>query len=499
MAEPGEDELANHRRHLGRGFNWLGGATIVAKITDFSTIVVVLLFLTKTQLGIGSLVISLGMVVEAFDGVGTGDALVQAGTIEKRQLHSLFWFIMAAAFAVGAATIAAAPLFGWVYGMAGLSGYFLAVAAKQPLVGAAVIPLALLNRELRYERIALINVGATLGAALVRLGLALAGGGAWALVGGYFASGPFILAGALWARPFRPGLGFDFGAIRPLVRFGMRSATANILEQIFKNIDYLLVGWFYGAPALAVYRVAFDVAMEPAMAVGTLVNRTALPVFARVAAVPAHLRAALLWALQRLVTLVAPFMAGLFLIAQPLSGLLHDAHGRSYAAAAVPLQILAAAATLRVTSQLLTPVLMSSGQPGRAAQLSAVTLALLGSFILAAGLLVSGEAGLVAVSAAWAVVYPLLLAWGVAYLRRRWQLRPLALLTPFLEPGLAVLFMGILVEGLGRFRWAQAPLPHIALVLVTTGLAYAGLFWRARRKGQPGATAAPPVPANGMN
>ena len=495
MPERSEDELETHRRDLGRGFNWLGGATIVAKITDFSTIIVVLLFLTKTQLGIGSLVISIGMVVEAFDGLGTGDALVQAPSIEVRQLGSLFWFILAAAVAVAGVTVVAAPVFGWIYGMAGLSAYFLLVAAKQPLVGAAVIPLALLNRELRYERIALINVGATFGAALIRLGLALAGGGAWALVGGYFASGPFILAGALWAQPFRPSWGFDLAAIKPLVQFGTRSAAANIFEQTFKNIDYLLVGWFYGATPLAVYRVAFDVAMEPAMAVGTLVNRTALPVFARVAAVPAHLRAALLWALQRLVTLVAPFMAALFLIARPLTGLLHDSQGHSYAAAALPLQILATAAILRVTSQLLAPLLMSSGQPGTAAKLSAATLALLGSFILAAGLLVDGPLGLVAVSSAWAAVYPLLLGWGVFYLRRRWQLRPLALLGPFLAPGLAVLFMGMLVEGFGLFRWAHAPLPRIALVLAATALAYAGLFWRAKGKPQPSAAGMTPAAA----
>jgi O-antigen/teichoic acid export membrane protein len=484
MVARGEDDVEGHRRQLGRGFNWLGGATIVAKILDFATIVLVLLLVTKDQLGIGSLVVSIGMVVEAFDGLGTGDALVQTRTIEPRQLRSLFWFILAAAFAVALVTIAAGPVFGAIYGMAGMPLYFCALAAKQPFVGAAVIPLALLNRDLRYERIALVNVGATFGAALVRLGLAVAGGGAWAIVGGYVASGPFILAGALWARPFRPGWGFDFAAIKPLVQFGTRSAAANIFEQMFKNIDYLLVGWFYGAPALAVYRVAFDLVMEPAMAVGTLVNRTALPVFARVAAVPAHLREALLWALQRLTTLVAPVTAGLFLMARPLMGMLHDSQGHSYAAAALPLQILATAAILRVTSQLLTPILLSSGQPGTAAKLSAVTLALLGSFILAACLLVHGRAGLVAVSCAWVAIYPLLLGWGAVYLYRRWALQPQALLAPFLAPGFAVLFMAALVAGLGLSSWFQAPLPRIALVLAATGLAYAGLFWCATAKPQ---------------
>ncbi|MDE2318518.1 MAG: oligosaccharide flippase family protein [Rhodospirillales bacterium] len=465
----------DHKRHLGRGFNWLGGAAIIAKVTDFATIIAVLTYLTKTQMGIGALVLSIGMVVEAFDGLGTSEALVQAKKASERQLQSLFWFIMGAAVVVGGIAVALSPAMGWVYGMAGMPLYFLALAAKQPLVGAAVIPLALLNRELKYEKIAAINVSATFGAAMVRLAIAMLGGGTWALVGGYFASGVFILAGALWARPFRPGWHFSFPEIKPLVSFGLRSASANIFEQIFKNIDYLLVGWFYGAASLAVYRVAFDVVMEPAMAVGTIVNRTALPVFAKVAAAPAQLREALLWALRRLAVLVAPCMAGLGVMAVPLMGMLHDSQGHSYAAAALPLQILAGAAVLRIASQLITPLLMGTGQPGKAARLSFVTLTMLGGFILLAGLTVHGKMGLVAVAAAWLAIYPFLLSWSVGYLKRAWGVAPLMLLRPFAAPVLAVALMvaftlGARVLPFGSEAWAR-----IAAAAVATGLAYAGL------------------------
>lgn len=478
----------DHKRHLGRGFNWLGGAAIIAKVTDFVTIIAVLLYLTKVQVGIGSLVLSIGMVVEAFDGLGTSEALVQAKDTSERQLQSLFWFIMAAALLVGGVAVALSPAVGWIYGMAGIPLYFLALAAKQPLVGAAVIPLALLNRELKYEKIATVNVGATFGAAMVRLAIAVLGGGTWALVGGYFASGVFILAGALWARPFKPGWHFSFPEIKPLVSFGLRSASANIFEQIFKNIDYLLVGWFYGAASLAVYRVAFDVAMEPAMAVGTIINRTALPVFAKVAAAPGQLRDALFWALQRLATLVAPLMAGLGLMAVPLMGLLHDSQGHSYAAAALPLQILAAAAVLRIASQLITPLLMGTGQPGKAAGLSFATLTLLGGFILLAGLTVRGPVGLIAVAAAWLGIYPFLLGWSVNYLRRVWQVSPLALLKPFVTPGLAVAFMVAFTLGARTLPFGNDAVTRIAVAVAATGLAYGGLVLWGRRVAQKGST-----------
>lgn len=476
--------MDEHRRHLDRGFNWLGGATAIARVVDLATILVVLLFLTKDQVGIASLVISLGMMIEALDGLGTGDALVQAPEVTVQQRDTIFWFNMGAALLVAALTAVSAPLAAALYGAAGMAGYLLLVAAKQPLVAAAVVPLAMLNRALAYERIALINVGATLAAALVRLALALAGGGAWALVAGYAASGLFILIGAWIAWPFWPRLCFAWSAARPLVRFGLRSAGANLFEQTFKNIDYLLIGWFYGTALLAVYRLAFDLAMEPAMAVGTLINRTALPVFARVAAAKDKLAEALTWSLGRITSLVAPLMVGLILAADPLTRLLHDGEGHSYGAAALPLKILAAAALLRVTTQLLSPVLMASGRPGVVARLSAVTLLLLGGAILAVGLLVPGQQGIVAVSAIWLLIYPPQMLWGVLYLRQRWDIHPRRLLRIFAVPlaGIAALLILGTVAQMMMGGDARLALGVIALATLAV---YGGQYWWSRQALQP--------------
>ncbi|HEV2678448.1 MAG TPA: oligosaccharide flippase family protein, partial [Aliidongia sp.] len=345
-----------------------------------------------------------------------------------------------------------------------------------------LIPLAILNRDLQYERIAMVNVCATFAAAATRLGLAVSGAGAWALIAGYSTSGLYILIGAMIARPFWPRLQFRLATIRPLVQFGIRAASANIFEQIFKNVDYLLIGWFYGASELAVYRVAFDVTMEPAMAVGTLVNRTALPVFARVAAVKQHLADALTWSLRRLVVLVAPLMVGLILVADPLTALLHDEQGNSYAAAALPLKLLAAAGLLRVTSQLLSPVLMGSGRPGAAARLSAMTLLMLTLGILIAGFSFPAQTGIVAVSAVWLGVYPILLAWGARYLRQHWGVQAGDLAQAFVVPFVGVGAMVAIVEAVRLSVGGSDPRIQVAIVVAAMALTYAGLALHARRR-----------------
>ncbi|MDE1147197.1 MAG: oligosaccharide flippase family protein [Azospirillaceae bacterium] len=473
---------ADHQRHLRRGFNWLGGATVLAKVIDFTTILAVLGFLSKQQVGVASLVMSVGMVVEAFNGLGTGDALLQAPSVAKRELDSLFWFILVASLAMGGLTLLAAPGIGALYGVSGMAAYFVAIAAKQPIVAGAVIPLALLNRDLRYERIAIINVASTLGAALTRLALAALGAGAWALVIGYVASGLYTLIGATVARPFRPGLHFDRADIRHLTRFGTRAAAVNLFEQIFKNIDFLLVGWFYGTAPLALYRVAFDIAMEPVMAVGTLINRTALPVFARLSGDKAGLTQALTWSLRRLALLTAPLMVGLILAADPLTTLIHDDHGGSYAGAALPLKLLAGAALLRAMSQMLTPLMMASGRPGLAARLSATTLTLLTLGIAAVGVLLPAASGIIAVSAVWLAIYPPLLIWGGRYLERTWGIKAGGVARTFVLPAVGVAVMAAVVGAVRLLPGAGQPMVGVAIVVVAMAATYAGLFRYDREK-----------------
>lgn len=454
---------------------------IIAKVTDLGTILLVLLFLTKQQVGVASLVLAIGVLIEGLDGMGTSAALVQAQSVSRLQLDTLFWFIVGAALLVGAMTFLAGPRIAALYGIAGMGGYFIAVAIKQPLVGAAVIPLAMMNRDLQYERIAVVNVCATFATALTRLGLAVIGAGAWALVAADAAGGLYTLVGALLAKPFRPRLRFRVSAISGLVRFGLRAATSTVFEQTLNNVDYLLVGWFYGGASLAVYRVAFEIAMQPAMAASQLINRTALPVFARVSAAREHLAQSLAWSLRRLAVMMVPLAAAIILVADPITTLIHDREGHSYAAAGLPLKLLALAALPRIMSQLVYPLLLGSGHPRVAARLSAVTVLLLSTGFVFVGLDFPARSGIVGMSLVWLAVYPLLLVWETRYLWRHWDIRPADLLRAMLAP----LVAAVLLVSMGEVvRWVAAgagPWLQLGLVLAAAGLTYGGLFLHARQ------------------
>ncbi|WP_072571803.1 oligosaccharide flippase family protein [Granulibacter bethesdensis] len=478
--------MDNHRQHLARGFNWLGGAAIAARVMDIASTVIALMFLTKEQVGIAAMVIATGMVIEALDGIGAAEALVQAPRISRTQYDSLFWFVMTAAAVIGLLTWLLAKESGSLFGIGGIAGYFAAVALKQPLVAGAVIPLAQMNRALQYERIAAVGLAGTFGGALTRAGLAVCGAGSWALVAAYTISGACILTASLMAHPFRPRLRFRFITIRFLLRFGIRSASASLLDQVFRNIDFLLVGGLYGPASLALYRVAFDVAMEPAMAVSQLIKRATLPVFSRMAHTPPALQEGVTWALRRLLMLVTPVTIGLILAAHPLLALLKDGHGGSYAAAALPLQLLAGAALLRVMLELMFPLMLATGQPGMAAKLSATTLTLLSLGILGSGLVLPPEQGVIAAAASWLAIYPCALLWASRYVHRRWGWSPWIWLHTIRGSVERATVLVLVVIGLETLA-GTAP-PMLRLVMIAAIITIGSLLPLSQRKKGPSST-----------
>jgi O-antigen/teichoic acid export membrane protein len=218
--------------------------------------------------------------------------------------------------------------------------------------------------------------------------------------------------------------------------------------------------------------------MEPANAAGTLISRTALPVFAKVAAVREHLVESLMWSLRRLLAVVAPLGAAIVLAADPITSMIHDEQHRSYASASLPLKLLAAAAVLRVVSQLAYPVMFASGRPQLSVRFSGLTLLLLGSGMLLVGFTVPAANGLKAMSAVWLVVPPLLLVWQAHYLYRHWDVGVHDLIRASGAPIVAVAMLVLAVEAGRHLIGISSPALQVAVVAALALLTCIGLLLR---------------------
>jgi len=328
---------------------------------------------------------------------------VQTKDLTPRRLGFCHSYALAFAVLSCGATCAASPLIARIYGEPALTPMICASAAKLLFVGASLVPLQSLNRALDFKRVSLIVTLATLFAACTRIGLAAAGFGAWASVLGNTAHGVFVFLGTLALSRHWPKPTWAWSECRDLRAFGIKTTSASALYHFYRNADFFLVGRFLGTELLGLYRVAFDIAMVPAMMILTVVNRASFPVYSRIAGDVRKLAETFAWNARNMSLLILPLCLVIGFTGSSLVEIV-GRHGQ-WSGAGPAVAVLSAAACLRCFDQFFPQLFNAAGRAGYSFLDSVFsTLVFCGLFFL--GLFFFGDRfGILAVCGAWVVSY----------------------------------------------------------------------------------------------
>lgn len=403
------------------GLAWLGSAAAVTRVIDLGAMLTVLWFVTKEQLGLASVALSIGAILEAISasGIGVSAAVVQMPKLSERQMQSAFWFSVAVAAVIGSGLLLSAPWVADFYAAPSLTPMLGALALRQLTSGIIAIPISLLNRRLQFKEAAAAQTGASLIAAIARAGSAVLGAGAWALVIGQIVQSVVMMAMVLWLAKFWPALGFSRSALSPLWRFGSRIALANMVHQLFLNADYMIIGRLLGMGTLGLYRVAFEIAMEGIIPIAAILARTAVPVLSRLRETPERFRATFLWTTRSLGLMIVPILLVAFFAAEDLLHLIADGE---FLDAAGSVRLLLVAGYLRVHFQIYVPLFTAWGHPGVVLRLEVMALAALLTSLGICLTWLGPSMGVAAAGVAWIAVYPPLLLAAYLLARERLQL-----------------------------------------------------------------------------
>jgi O-antigen/teichoic acid export membrane protein len=419
--------LIDDTNETKRGMLWLGAATAATRIIDIGSSLVILALLTREQMGTAALVLSTGAVVEALSGMGIAHSLIRAKDLTHDHEQSLFWLTSGMGLVLALVLVGMGPLLAREYSAPVLVPMLALAGLKLLLVGAALVPQQLLSKHLKFREVGAVQTIATLGEGLAKIGFAAAGVGAWAPVLGNVCRGAVLFAAVLAFSTFRPRLHFAWDEAKPHLRFGSRIAATSLLYHSYRNADYFLVGRFLGLEVLGIYRVAFDLAMQPMEIVMNLINRVTYPIYVKLAHDGEALKNALLRNTRSMTLLATPAVVFLFVATEDVLALV--THGR-WLAAVPAVQVLVWGALVRGGAHLFPQVYIAVGRPNYAVVDAAVSLVLLVSSFWAS-LAYLPQFGVMAVCWAWIAMYPALLCMHLVFTRRLVPLRMLEYVRAF--------------------------------------------------------------------
>jgi PST family polysaccharide transporter len=165
---------------------------------------------------------------------------------------------------------------------------------------------ALLERQLRYKALTGAEVTGQFVSAAVAILLAWSGTGYWALIIGLIAQS-MVLTSAYWFAtswlPERPCRRTNVGA---MLRFGATVTLNNLIVFFAYNIEKILIGRYWGAPALGVYGRAYQLINLPTASLNAAVAGVALSSLSRLQGDPIRHRHYFLKGYSLLLSLTVP-------------------------------------------------------------------------------------------------------------------------------------------------------------------------------------------------
>ncbi|XWW47835.1 MOP flippase family protein [Fibrella sp. USSR17] len=307
------------------GGKWITIATVISTVFQFGQMVVLARLLTPGDFGlvaVSNLILSF---FQLFTNLGFSNSIIYKQESDRSVLSTIYLMNLTLGLLIfGVIQLATPSIVAFkeeprLERVLHLSScYFLIVYFGQ-------IYLFLMEKELQFRTIALIEIVGTFFGTLTTLTLAYNGYHELSLVIGQLVmqaiKTPLLII--LGSSLFKPVLRFTFDKVGEHLRFGIFNLGDGILGYVQSNYDNLFIGFVLGNEMLGLYTLAYQLAIFPITKLNPIILQVAYPVLAKMQNNNDELKRLYLKILDILSYCNFPLLVGLFLTADSVVPLLY--------------------------------------------------------------------------------------------------------------------------------------------------------------------------------
>ena len=312
---------AINARTLAKGVGWTTCAQLANFGLRFITIPILTRLLAPEQFG----VVAVSLTVMAFLGVfgtaGLGPALIVRRSEDQDAWSSAFWTSTAVGIAFGLAVYLFAGPLSELLGAPDSKLFLQVFCLLFPIQLAVGLLQARVQLLMSFDKLARWMVISDITGSVAAVIAAFAGMGAWSLVIQQFVSVPLKMAGLAWSVRFFPRLRYSTRKVGELIGFGARITLVEFTNFLVLRAPILIIGRILGLDGAGSYWVAMRLADLPNQIVLSGAMQVLFPAFSKLAGQPQQVAAALLRTSQMTTALLAPFLFGLWAVAEPATAI----------------------------------------------------------------------------------------------------------------------------------------------------------------------------------
>lgn len=300
------------------GMIWSSLQRFGAMGISFISNIVLARLLTPDDYGcIGILAIFI-VIAEVFINGGFASALIQKKNPKKNDYSTVFIWNILVSLIFYSILYFIAPYVASFYNIPQLESV-LRIQGIIILINAlSIIQLNVLRKQLQFKKLSLIQIIASIVSVMFAIVMAYKGMGIWSLVIQQLTCS-FITTIILWCTNcWKPSIHFSYKSFKELFGYGAYLLLSDLLNNIYENIQGLLIGKKYTSNDMGYYTQAHKLESVPTQSISYVVSQVTFPVFAKLQNNKQQLYIAVRKSIRLMNFLNFPLMILLILVAEPL-------------------------------------------------------------------------------------------------------------------------------------------------------------------------------------
>lgn len=313
---------SNLKQKAISGMVWSAFEKFGVKIISFVSNILLARLLSPDDYGcIGMLAIFMTIATVFITG-GFQNALIQKKEPTKDDYSTVFYWNIIIAIIFYFILFITAPLIADFYRIQLLSKVLRVQGIVLIINSLTIIQLTRLRKYLLFKKLALVNIGASLGSVTLTIVFAVCGWGIWALVMQQISLSLFTLIILCFIDKWKPQLRFSIVSFKELFSYGSFLLLSDLLNSICDNVQGLIIGRKFSSATMGYYTQAKRLEEVPTSSISMLVNQVSFPIFAEIQDDKNKLNKAIRKSMLSMNYLNFPLMILLLVIAEPLITLL---------------------------------------------------------------------------------------------------------------------------------------------------------------------------------
>ncbi len=299
------------------GIKWSSVSQGGRQLVQILTSIILARLLSPSDFGlVGMTAIVIGFIT-LFKDLGTSAAVIQRKDLSEQLLSSIFWVNVAFGSLAAIILLLLSPIAAIFYHEPRIVPLLKVLSLTFFISGIGILQQAILEHQLAFNRLAMIEIIASMLGSIVGIGLAVHGAGVWSLVWQSLTLVTLTTV-LLWlTSTWRPKLQVNWSEVKSVSSYSLNLVGFNVFNYFARNTDYLLIGRYLGAQSLGYYTLAYSVMLYPLQNISAMIGRVMFPVFSKLQGDDDRFRHTYLKVVQTIALITFPMMIGLMALSEP--------------------------------------------------------------------------------------------------------------------------------------------------------------------------------------